>query len=160
MYNCNVYRYDVYIKMYYDDSSLLQLHYKIWGSHSGINAKSRSLLYATIYIGIQQHFTGTWCLNLKGSHKRVCWITLKMWAESSFSMLITSHQTSAHHILNPLNPELNPLCYLLALLGAHHFLHISRIRVKSLTFRLLMSYIYGAPILDVSRWHTTTQHSR
>jgi len=23
-----------------------------------------------------------------------------------------------------------------------------------------MSYIYGAPILDVSRSHTTTQHSR
>jgi len=43
---------------------------------------------------------------------------------------------------NPLNPELNPICYLLALLGAHHFLHVSRIRVKLLTFRLLMSYIY------------------
>ena len=43
---------------------------------------------------------------------------------------------------NPLNPELNLICYLLALLGAHHFLHVSRIRVKLLTFRLLMSYIY------------------
>ena len=42
---------------------------------------------------------------------------------------------------NPLKPELNPICYLLALLGAHHFLHVSRIRVKSLTFRRL-SYIY------------------
>ena len=61
--------------------------------------------------------------------------------------------------INPLNPELNPICYLLALL-AHHFLHVSRIRVKSLTLRLLMSYIYGAPILDISRSHTTTQHSR
>ena len=30
----------------------------------------------------------------------------------------------------------------------------------NLTLRLLMSYIYGAPILDVSRSHTTTQHSR
>jgi len=36
--------------------------------------------------------------------------------------------------INPLNPELNPICYLLALL-AHHFLHVSRIRVKSLTLR-------------------------
>ena len=64
--------------------------------------------------------------------------------------------------INPLNPELNPIRYLLALLGAHHFLYVSRIRVKLLTFRLLMSYIYiyGAPILDVSRSHTTTQHSR
>ena len=43
--------------------------------------------------------------------------------------------------INPLKPELNPICYLLALL-AHHFLHFSRIRVKSLTLRLLMSYIY------------------
>ena len=61
--------------------------------------------------------------------------------------------------INPLKPELNPICYLLALL-AHHFLHVSRIRVKLLTFGRLMSYIYGAPILDVSRSHTTTQHSR
>jgi hypothetical protein len=30
----------------------------------------------------------------------------------------------------------------------------------ALTLRLLMSYIYGAPILDVSRSHTMTQHSR
>jgi len=30
---------------------------------------------------------------------------------------------------------------LLALL-VHHFLHVSRIRVKALTLRLLMSYIY------------------
>jgi len=61
--------------------------------------------------------------------------------------------------LNSLNAELNPICYLLALL-AHHFLHVSRIRFKSLTLRLLMSYIYGAHILDVSRSHTTTHHSR
>ena len=45
-------------------------------------------------------------------------------------------------LVNPLNAELNPICYLLALLGAHNFLHVSRIRVKSLTLRLLMSYIY------------------
>jgi len=58
--------------------------------------------------------------------------------------------------LNPLNPELNPICYLLALLGAHHFLHVSRIRVKLLTFRLLMSYIYiwhiGFGGLEVACW--------
>jgi len=29
-----------------------------------------------------------------------------------------------------------------------------------LTLRLLISYIYGAPTLDVSRSHTTTHHSR
>ena len=39
--------------------------------------------------------------------------------------------------LNPLNPKLNPICCRLALLGANHFLHVSRIKVKSLTLRLL-----------------------
>ena len=46
------------------------------------------------------------------------------------------------HYINHLNPELNPICYFLALLGAHHFLHVSRIRVKFLTLRRLMSYVY------------------
>jgi len=41
---------------------------------------------------------------------------------------------SRNKMFNPLSPELNPICYLLALL-AHHFLHVSRIRVKSLTLR-------------------------
>jgi hypothetical protein len=31
---------------------------------------------------------------------------------------------------NPLNAQLNPTCHLLALLGAHHILHVSRIRIK------------------------------
>jgi len=38
--------------------------------------------------------------------------------------------------------------------------HLDSVHVSGLTLRRLMSYIYGAPILDVSRSHTTTQHSR
>jgi len=55
--------------------------------------------------------------------------------------------------VNPLNPELNPIRYLLALL-AHHFLHVSRIRVKSLTLRLLMSYIHMEHLLLMFLDHT------
>jgi hypothetical protein len=33
--------------------------------------------------------------------------------------------------INPLNAKLNPICHLLALLGAHHILHVSRIRVNT-----------------------------
>jgi len=32
--------------------------------------------------------------------------------------------------INPLNAKLNPICHLLTLLGAHHILHVSRIRVN------------------------------
>ena len=59
-------------------------------------------------------------------------------------------RTTLLHGVNPLNAELNPICYLLALLGAHHFLHVSRIRVKSLILRLLMSYIYNISRLRIN----------
>ena len=36
----------------------------------------------------------------------------------------------------------------------------SFVYLGTLTLRSLTLYIYGAPILDVSRSHTTTQHSR
>ena len=32
---------------------------------------------------------------------------------------------------NPLNAELNPIRHLLALVGAHHFVHVSGIRVNT-----------------------------
>ena len=58
-------------------------------------------------------------------------------------MVFVSHSRLIHwETFNPLNAELNPICHLLALLGVHHFLHVSRIKVKSLTLKLLMSYIY------------------
>jgi hypothetical protein len=37
--------------------------------------------------------------------------------------------------INSLNTELNLICHLLALLGAHHILHVGRIRVKVYVFR-------------------------
>ena len=86
--------------------------------------------------------------------------TLEQVSQFTYLGCSISYQFSNEVEFNPLKPELNPICYLLVLLGAHHFLHVSRIRVKLLTFRRLMSYTYGAPILDVSRSHTTTQHSR
>ena len=53
-------------------------------------------------------------------------------------MSCSSHSSTFDHpndiwwvqIINTLNAELNPICHLLALLEAHHILHVSRIRVK------------------------------
>jgi len=47
-------------------------------------------------------------------------------------------------ILNPLNAELNSICHLLTLLGSHHILHVSRVRVK-------MTLLGSHHILHVSR---------
>jgi len=41
-----------------------------------------------------------------------------------------------------------------------HGHHVRINNGKELTLRLLMSHIYAAPILDVSRSHTTTHHGR
>ena len=95
-----------------------------------------------------------------GPKKRGFGTCINKHARASHIQIKTAKSASLRDFINPLNPELNPICYLLALLGAHHFLHVSRIRVKLLTLRRLISYIYGAPILDVSRSHTTTHHSR
>ena len=40
-------------------------------------------------------------------------------------VLVTSHK-----YINPLNSKLNPICHLLALLGAHYIFHVSGLRVK------------------------------
>ena len=40
---------------------------------------------------------------------------------------LDSHWTE---FINPLNAELNPICHLLALVGARHIVHVSRISVK------------------------------
>jgi len=32
--------------------------------------------------------------------------------------------------INPSDAKLNPICHLLALLGVHHILHVSRVRVR------------------------------
>jgi hypothetical protein len=43
--------------------------------------------------------------------------------------------------INTLNAELNPICHLLALLGAHHILHVSRMRVNKRQY-IRKIYIY------------------
>jgi hypothetical protein len=45
-------------------------------------------------------------------------------------------------VVNPLNAELNPICHLLALLGAHPILHVSRIRVK-IGVVVILQHLYG-----------------
>jgi transposase len=63
--------------------------------------------------------------------------------------------------INPLSPELNPICYLLALLGAHHFLHVSRIRVNSgwISMKLEIEYLGNPTTGDVFAVTNSARHS-
>jgi len=51
-------------------------------------------------------------------------------------LLETVHVEDYNKCINPLNAELNPICHLLVLLGAHHILHVGRLRVKNLCIKL------------------------
>ena len=66
---------------------------------------------------------------------RILWIpeVHYIFQNSSSPVLIVSQDNpiqSPMLPLNPLNAELNPIFHLLALLGAHHILHVSRVIVK------------------------------
>jgi hypothetical protein len=59
----------------------------------------------------------------------------KKWAryDKKFTLVFILSTSYFCQILtfNPLIAELNPICHLLALWGAHHVIHISRMRVKN-----------------------------
>jgi len=59
-------------------------------------------------------------------------------------------------VFNPLNAELNPICPLLSLFGAHHILHISRLRVN---FYLISVLNFHSPFIFVLLSHSRLFHS-
>ena len=55
-------------------------------------------------------------------------INSDLYCQSKFTYTLLQSHTCYN--FNPLNAELYPICHLLALLRAHHILHVSRVRVK------------------------------
>jgi len=60
----------------------------------------------------------------------ITWCVVVRDSEFSLSCVNRIFKQFSQKIFNPLYAELNPICHLLALLGAHHILHFSRIRIK------------------------------
>ena len=60
------------------------------------------------------------------------------------SVYITFQENVLHFLktFNPLNAKLNPICHLLAFLGAHHILHFSGIRDNITSDGFIFSYLY------------------
>jgi len=53
-------------------------------------------------------------------------------------------QVFENYCFNPLSAELNPICHLLALLGAHHIFHVSGLRVnQGQILQHLCIYVHG-----------------
>jgi hypothetical protein len=54
---------------------------------------------------------------------------------------MSSHISENHDLVNPLNAELNPIHHLLALVGAHHIVHVTRVRVNVIQVTALLHNI-------------------
>ena len=89
----------------------------------------------------------------------------RMYDIQNLLYIVPRHITELCHCLNIMRQWHIPFSYS----SAHFSVRCTRHKLRHrswqdliiiLTLRRLMSYIYGAPILDVSRSHTTTQHSR
>jgi len=61
----------------------------------------------------------------------------KLSLNATFSPQCSERLRSLMSLFNPLDVKLNPICHLLALLGAHRILHVSRVRVNGSWKRLL-----------------------
>ena len=66
-------------------------------------------------------------LHLPFAHRLVVGLSHSLWTDREFLIQVKGKMFA---LMNPLNTELNPICHLLALSGAQHILHVSRIRVN------------------------------
>jgi len=102
---------------------------------------------------------GFTCINLRydvnGNSETKCWPTPRwLVCQSRYSW-----EASAPASWRPIVCKGKCVCVCVCV-GWSSEKHYYLDSILVLTLRRLMSYIYGAPILDVSRSHTTTQHSR
>jgi hypothetical protein len=92
-------------------------------------------------MGFKSAFKGIKSLNLK------VFKIVKVncgYAATSPQLTFTILKTFKFSDFIPLNADLNPICHLLALLGAHHILHVSRIRVNiNLPFLFVHMLVYN-----------------
>ena len=80
---------------------------------------------------------------------------------------IATFHTLTSNLFNPFNTELNPICHLLALLGTHYILHVSRIRVKTILIlssqlRIILqafSFLHVFPPQPYRRFSTPPIHA-
>jgi len=87
-----------------------------------------------------------------------CYITWECFINVDTLSVFQNSVEKNSSLINPLNARLNPICHLLALLGAHHILHVSRIRVNTKHFNQLHIVLFTLP--HIRHILYTPQHNR
>jgi len=100
----------------------------------------------------------------KGTIGPFSWVRRQWSWPTTHHFLVPSYRMRGAIPLSPIClPNIHSENFSPCLSGTQRLLHgfiLTHWGRGHLTLRRLISYIYGAPILDVSRSHTTTQHSR
>jgi hypothetical protein len=116
----------------YDGSTLNTLHV-----HSGMRSFTLTQQAAYVRRKIVARSHNHSCHG-KATMRFLCIVELRKSAtENKVGSIVADNNAAILNIIhinikiNHSNAELNPICHLLALLGAHHILHVSRIRVKA-----------------------------
>ena len=79
----------------------------------------------------------------------------KQYVTSQFPTSVTCSITCrrvAWQMFNTLNAELKPICHFLALLGAHHIFHVSRIRVNGVSEKPAISFSIFYPVWKMKKF--------
>jgi hypothetical protein len=90
--------------------------------------------FAFVWLSVTNHIVIKFVLIVRTEDLSDSWTST--WANLLFipRVWVQLHPTLltlAYCEINPLNAKLNLICHLLALLGAHHIIHVSRIKVKN-----------------------------
>jgi len=72
--------------------------------------------------------------------RSVDWLLVSHVSRQHIGTIFMDHAALNCFIINSLNVKLNSICHLLLLLGAHHILRVSKIRVKNGTETSVPNY--------------------
>ena len=89
---------------------------------------------------------GPFCTLVHCDSHPVSYPTSDVYTETFRSPCIALALPELQDTVNPLNAELNPICHLLALLGAHLIFHVSGLRVNVF---MLCVYLTTLPVAQV-----------
>jgi len=65
-----------------------------------------------------------------------------LWGKNKRILEYSRHLNKKKH-LETLNAHLNPICHLLALLGAHHIHHVSGLRIKEKAQKMHVTFFHN-----------------
>jgi hypothetical protein len=102
--------------------------------------------------------------NLQRKPKQIlCYRTVH---EMMWQNMVVWQTADTARIFNSLNAELNPICHLLVLVGAHHIVHVNRVRVnnsfstatvvtrtpRSLRFKRTLPVMFNSVLVTSNHW--------